>query len=304
MTFGEKFASMIKRDPSKKDAKIFAQEYTNDASQSFEMQEINEMLDKMDQVMRKFYPALFNSFHSPSLDRIEGNLTFIQQALLRDNSTMGKSDRSYLAATAVRYVDNFIDEVLWPAFQSEIERHGLLSQQTTNTYHAFIKMVYAVTLAHDPYIPEEITEIPLLEYKMLAQPDQKTVDETIRNYFFYKSFNLAYIEHLLKRERAADSALWTDVEKNKFLLLAAWDVARDMLTWGDKTDFDVFKHISDHKLDPRTLIDFLHEIIQKNSSFADQENAEFERRALNDCSNMISYLEHIHDPDFYNQDAN
>ncbi|MDQ5931406.1 MAG: hypothetical protein QG607_107 [Patescibacteria group bacterium] len=271
---------------SKNDVRIIEQEHI-EAREPYEIQEVHEMLDSMDAVIKKFYPSAFRLFDPPTLDRIEGNLVFIQQALLQDFSKMTGFDRSYLAAAAVRYVDNFIDEVLWPIFEGEMRHKRVMSEETSRNYQDFIKKVYDIVLRYDPYLPEEIIQIPLLEFKLMSHPDQKTFDETVSDYFFYKSFNLAYIEHLLKRERPAESALWSEKDKNRFLLLAAWDVSRDMVNWGEKTDFDVFKHVSTHHINARVLIDFLQNIITNNNDCS----SDFDKRAVMDCKNMIEYLE-------------
>lgn len=299
----------------RRDQELYSQEIErgieniNEGNESYE-----DLCRELDSVMRRHFPTEFTRFIPPSIDRTQGNLAFIASMFGRQLHESDYFDRSFIVGAAVRYVDNFIDEALWPELEGRIARGGDV-KGVEDEFSEFLKAIYEVVIKHEAYLPEEILNLPKTEMRFLLHPDQKTFDESIGEYFFYKSFNLAYMEHLFTKRKSAESVMWTNRERERFHLIAAWDVARDIHSWGDKIDFDIFRHIYEHKLDPTKMIELLWKIIQDNapktyeknrsnsiieynhfSSIVAEDGLEgLELQGLIDCFTMIRYLEHIHD---------
>ena len=101
---------------------------------------------------------------------------------------------------------------------------------------------------------------------LALHPDQETFDKEIENYFNRKSFNLAYLKHLITREQSQTEELWSQQEKDQNQLVAAWDISRDLQDINiNKDDFSIFKHIDNNRLDPRLLIEIFQEVVSHNA---------------------------------------
>jgi hypothetical protein len=312
----EQFSEPMHHDTSRRDQNLSRYEVEAGIHHRDEGKEgYEELCRELDSVMRRYFPAEFNHFTPPSTDRTQGNLVFIASMFGQQlGENIDYFDRSFIAGAAVRYVDNFIDEALWPELESRITR-GDTTAGVEERFAEFLHAVYEVVLKHEAYMPEEILNLPKTEVHLLFHPDQQTFDEYIDQYFFYKSFNLAYMEHLFIKEKSAESVMWTEKERAKFYLIAAWDVARDIHSWGDKTDFDIFRHIHENKLNPQKMIDLLWRVIRDNapktfeyaqsqatvdyyelSPFVSKDGLTgLEAQGLMDCFTMIEYLKNIHE---------
>jgi hypothetical protein len=230
--------------------------FTAEANENY--QSLNHDLKVL---MHRFFPKEAGNFKPPTLERIQENFRFIAAMFAQKIDINNGFDRAFLVCAAVRYVDDFIDQALWPSLQKRlVGGEDLLDIESR--FSEFLESVYAVAGQQDAYLPKEILNLPKLELHLLLHPDQATFDDHFADYFFYKSFNLAYVEHVLTRERSAEPDLWTETEKAKFLLLAAWDVSRDLYTYEESTDFDMFKYIRAHNLDPSKMTAFIEAIIE------------------------------------------
>ncbi len=270
-----------------------------------------DLCRELDNVMRRYYRHERAVFTPPSIDRTRGNLVFIASLFeQRLDKKIDYFDRSFLAGAAIRYVDNFIDEALWPMLEKRM-REGKSMEDAEERFEEFLQDIYKTVSVHERYLPEELLELPRTEMRLLLHPDQATFDENIERYFFYKSYNLAYMEHLLTREKAAEPVLWSEKERAQFHLIAAWDVARDLENWSKKEDFDIFHHIQEHKIDPQVMIELLWRIIRENApktyvnlpDISTQTYIEFapddalnrqEQARIYDCLHMIRSLPRIH----------
>ena len=317
MSNRERYSESMCRDLSRRDQELGRKEIERGIANPNEGKEgYEDLCHELDSVIQQYFPTEFTRFTPPSIDRTQGNLAFIASMFGQQLRESDYFDRSFIAGTAVRYVDNFIDEALWPDLEERIAR-GDNVKEVEEKFGKFLHAIYAVVTRHEAYMPEEILNLPKTEMQLLLHPDQQTLDENIDEYFFYKSFNLAYMEHLLTMQKSAESIMWSEKEWAKFHLIAAWDVARDIHSWGDKTDFDIFRHIYEHKLDPSKMIDLLWRIIQDNApkvyEYARSQAADsvdyyelssliaedglqgIEAQGLMDCFTMIEYLKNIHD---------
>jgi hypothetical protein len=321
MSNRKRYSESMRRDLSHRDQKLGCQEIERGMANPDEGKEsYKELSRELDSVMRRYFPTEFSRFSPPSIDRTQGNLAFIASLFGQQLHESDYFDRSFITGAAVRYVDNFIDEALWPELELCIAR-GIDMGEVEKKFDHFLHAVYEIVIRHEAYLPEEILNLPKTEMRFLLHSDQQTFDENIEKYFFYKSFNLAYMEHLFTKQKSAESVMWTDQERAKFHLIAAWDVARDMHSWGDKTDFDIFRHIYEHKLDPSKMIKLLWKIIKDNAPktyeyarsqgtlddndllprIAEDELKGLEVQGLIDCFMMIDYLEHIHEMNHDNE---
>lgn len=215
-----------------------------------------------------------------------------------------------MAASGIRYVDNFIDEALWPELERWRTGNVDMKRKIEERFKKFLKSCLRVVMDHDPYMPEEIIQLPQIELHLTLFPDQETFDANIKDYFFQKSFDLAYLDHLLYRTKSVTPEKWSEEERLRFMLIAIDDVSRDME--GAGVDFDVFRHIDDNNIDPSTLVDFLEKILKQSAPntftyYAAAVDPYFHTDALRDymdmdnlsnedklrvisCVNMIRYL--------------
>lgn len=315
MSNREYYSESMHRGLSRHDQALGRQEIERGITNPDEGKEsYEELCHELDSVMRRYFPTEFTRFTPPSIDRTQGNLAFIASMFGQQLRESHYFDRSFIAGAAVRYVDNFIDEALWPELEQRIAQGDVMAG-VEGKFGDFLDAIYENVTKHEAYLPEEILNLPKAEMRFLLHPDQQTLDENIDEYFFYKSFNLAYMEHLFTKQKSAESVMWTDRERAKFHLIAAWDVARDIHSWGDKTDFDIFRHIYEHKLDPSKMIELLWKIVQDNapktyeharsqgaldyydlSPLVAEDGLEgLEAQGLIDCFTMIDYLKYIHE---------
>ncbi len=269
------YAESFHRELSKSDQRLLKNDAESEAQERIgnTAKELAELQMVFNGVIYKYFPKDFVSFDEPNAQRIEGNYAFMQSLFSQfEDSVLEKEDagfdRSLIVSAAVRHIDDFIDRTLWPRLEREFA-NGTLEPDFEKKFDAFMREVYVVGKDYDPYTPEEIIELPLLEVRLTLHPDQKTFDDNIENYVFYKSFNGSYLEHILKRERSAESSQWSEDERNKYLLLAVWDIARDLHAIEPTTDFDVFRHIQSHHLNPQRFIDFIWDILRKNAPTVD-----------------------------------
>ncbi|NCS99727.1 hypothetical protein GW765_01965 [Candidatus Parcubacteria bacterium] len=251
---------------SRADRLLFQQEIHREVEKGTEKEkEFNEMVQKMDLLIRKYFPDAYANFSPPSFEYMErhyniviGVATGFEDEVIIDDSN------AFTFVSAVRYIDNFIDEALWPILEEKNNTHSL-QEGFEEKFYAFIDEVYKEVQVYDIYLPEEVVDLPKIEIKMFLNPDQETLDNLLEKYIDNKSFNLAYIDHLVTKRRPAEMSVWDDAEKCKYRLMALWDISRDVSDWADSTDFDLFYHIYSNNLDPENLKKIIFEVIKQVS---------------------------------------
>lgn len=255
-------------------SKIFDRELSGDAFKNrsfseYESQEKHEdyerLTSQLHQLIKEEFPSLAQYFDTPDLERVKKNYEFIYRL------DFGKADpqvdvtsREFLSVVGVRYIDNFIDEVYWPHVVMQAPPFSVEAEQQEEKLKSFLLKAEDVIRNFDPYFAPEIKELPLVELRLALHPDQETFTREVENYVRRKSYNLAYLKHLGYRKMSQSEALWSELELNENLLLAIWDIGRD-LEYGqwEKDDFNIFKHIHKYNLDPAVFIDLIKSIVQK-----------------------------------------
>lgn len=220
-----------------------------------ELLEFRELMDKLCGLMRRHYPTLGVTAATPTPDAIANNYEFISAVVLERAAPqeIHANDRAFLSMSAIRYVDDFLDDMLWPRLPEIIQStpNELIRKQLTD----FMDSAEQIIREYDPYFPPEIKALPLIELELTLSPTQETLNAYTDDYVDKKSYNISYLRHLLLRDQSQTQELWTPQQKNENELLAIWDIARDLqpVQW-DKKDFNIFRHISTHELEPTVLI--------------------------------------------------
>ncbi len=229
-------------------------------------EEFKELRQKILRLIKKYFPTLSAKYQPPELELIYQNYTYICSLVeSNDYKQINLAGREFLFTAAVRLIDNFIDEVYWPeVVMQEKDENG--KQTAYRTMEKFLHEAQEIIAPYDPYMPQEIKELPLIELRLALHPDQKTFDNEIENYFERKSFNIAYLRHLVHREQSQSEELWTEKERSQNHLVAAWDISRDLQSINrEKSDFSIFKHIEQHDLNPERLVYLLIKVIKQTS---------------------------------------
>ncbi len=232
-----------------------------------EREEFDQLCKDLMECIRKFFPKLSAYYHLPDLEQIELNYSYIINLAGENysNQAIDIKSREFLSAAAIRILDNFIDEVYWPKVVLLIE-DPQSKEQVTETMSKFLSQAEEIIRIYDPHISPEIKELPMLELKLALNPDQQTFDREILNYFNRKSYNIAYLRHLVTSEQSQSEELWTERERNKNQLIAAWDISRDLMSVNrQKYDFGVFNHIENNGLNPSSLLEIFKNVLKNNA---------------------------------------
>lgn len=224
--------------------------------------EVEKLRDDLDKVIQKYFPEEFESFKPPTFSRLvqsyEESINQFRDQEDFDREYEGEENsRAFLAAAAIRYVDDFIDNCLWlyiKEYDPEIIRQR---------FSDFLHNALEITREYDPEMPDEILRLPTLEMEFALNPSQEFFDENIHKIFEYKSFDLAYVEQqyfgATPRNRMDKMNRWL------YLGASAKDFSRDF-TWENYTkesDFNIRNHIVENELNPDFLIDYVKTILKK-----------------------------------------
>jgi len=236
-----------------------------DSMEITEHEESHEQLVKdLKQAIEDYFPGFsdFFEFATPDDFSRESDHDFLRQSdhdFLGDSFYKNKTgsvqkDSVFLAAVAIRYVDNFIDKVLWPRI------HDFEPAVLEKLYEGFLQRVYTITQVYDTNMPEEIIELPRLELSLELHPTQDMFDKHIEELVKRKSIDMAYLTQL----KIGGQRL--DVEQpTKYMMLALEDYSRDFAKdSGYNNDFDLKRFISNHRIDPWKLINLIEETLKQN----------------------------------------
>ncbi len=249
---------------NQKEANAFLANLPEGSLEFEDREEFEEMRAKFLDLMRRHFPTLASHYSPPSLEIIEANFYYIMNNLVGPSAHRSNNfnSREFLSTAAVRILDNFIDEVFWPEVVARAD--GQNKEKIYSSLQNFLTEAEEILRTYDPYMPPEIKELPLVELRLALTPDQKTFDAEVENYFGRKSFNLAYLRHLADRQQSQSEELWTQKERDRNQLLAAWDIGRDLMEENrDKSDFSLIKLIEDYHLNPAKLTDVYRTVLSR-----------------------------------------
>jgi len=216
---------------------------------------VSELLNTIDACIKNYFPDEFGAFVPPSLEKIAScyrNADRLIQTYVYGNDVAADdhnvfSEQGFISAAMIRYVDDFIDTVLWPRISTfepaELEeRFGAFLAETVQALKPF-----------DPDLPDSITDLLRLEVRLAVHPDQETFDNNVEALFMCKSYDLYYVY----RKIHADDRV-TVVPKH-LIRVALMDYLRDFDedAIARDTDLNLYAFARDNKLNPKKLLTFL-----------------------------------------------
>ena len=212
----------------------------------------NELIEELDQLIRDYFPIIARDyFKAPSQERLKtcfGNC-FEESSPPEELATTPGYRRAFTAASAIRYIDDFIDEALW----SNLVREDLKGIE--ERVSAFLDSVHHVVALFDPRIPYQLTQLPLLELHLWLNPTQEAFDSNLEDLIRLKALDMRYVE-----STTFDIPFYS-TRSNRSLELRRGleDYSRDFMydSWEHDCDFNLFAHLRRSKLNPRLLQNLL-----------------------------------------------
>ncbi len=160
---------------------------------------------------------------------------------------MKRHKKKILAATAIRFIDDFIDDILWPKLE---EFNPLILYKL---FKGFMNRVLEITKAYDSNIPKILIDLPLIEMNLELFPTQTNFDSNIERYVRLKALDINYIKSGLTEETTLRDGLL--------------DISRELIELKEGghtvTDFTLLRFLSKNKIDPQKLIEL---IVQSDTS--------------------------------------
>lgn len=187
-----------------------------------------------------------------------------------------------IAAAIVRYVDNFIDEALWPRI------HEYKKEVIEPYFRSFLERALAIAHFWDKNMPDEIIDLPLTELDLEFDPSQDNFDRKFAKIVQQKSFDMAYIDKLF-------SKIPIDVSNQSYSY--SWytgkslsDLYRDFND-KDPQDFNIYQHIIRHHLDPSVFIEYVEKFLDDHGE--PYGNDPEDRQIVTTCRLMLKELRKI-----------
>lgn len=251
------------------------------------VEECGPMLDVINSHFQKYFPEQFKYFKKPDVQRYYRTYKTCLKHFYPDYELKKVEDYfvkdAFVAGVAVRYVDDFVDEALWPHLPKSDQAKLL------ETFRKFLNETFQAISIYVPDIHQEIQqpiELECLEMELTLSTDQKTFDDKATHLFDYKSRDLAYFykkifgEDIIKKDYA------------RFQRSSVRDLLRDFTEkdYLNSTDFNVYNHIRKNNIDPTTFINYLQNTLklQAPNSYQSYINGE-----LKDTSKIENFSQSI-----------
>jgi len=219
--------------------------------------DISPITQTIDYQIKTFFPHLFEAFIPPSLEKIASSYrnadklikTYVYGHPYKDQSEENHfSESGFLSAAMIRYVDDFVDNVLWPRIRT-FEPSALEER-----FSRFLAKTVQAMRAFDPDLPDSIGDLLRLEMELALHHDQQTFDQNIEPLFRCKSFDLYYVYRKIHCEEGCLAAI-----PDHLMRVALMDYLRDFDDKAIATDKDLnlYTLVRDHCLNPQELIRLL-----------------------------------------------
>lgn len=232
--------------------------------ESSEPVEYQEMIQQLREAIADYFPEDAGRFQPPSFGRFVESFEVSISAFSRDSTERQMEDHdlvadAFIAAAAIRYVDNFLDEVLWPA------RKEYDPKIFEDLVKGFLERSFIIAKVYEPNMPREILRLPFLELELELHPSQASFDQHVRDLFYFKSYDMSYVESLWFHDKRKHKTMLSDIAPDAYIGVAIRDFARDFMDdrYLTDTDFNLFRFIRENHLDPKVLKDFLQESVEK-----------------------------------------
>ena len=107
-------------------------------------------------------------------------------------------ESDFMAVAAIRYVDDFIDQALWPGIP-DFDPDDL-----SRRFEVFLRDALRAVQSFDPCMPERILMLPRLEMHLALYPRQDVFDHNFMNLFSCKAFDMLYIYQRIRGRDCED----------------------------------------------------------------------------------------------------
>ncbi len=214
------------------------------------------LCERLDRTIERFFPNQLLLYNRPELEDMiicYRNAYHAIHTCLYDKQNDDKSKdppiipAAFFTVSAVRYIDNFIDEALWPALAN------FDPSLLPGRFDKFLLELLETLRLFDPDVTEELTMLPKTELYLALNPTQDNFDGNFEKLFKYKSYDLYYYyEKMLGRQiTAAESEKLNRIAFVEYLQnFSQESIASD-------TDFNIYKHIRDNGLNPHKFMEYL-----------------------------------------------
>lgn len=238
-------------------------------------------------LMQEYFPEEFKNFRSPSISVIMDSFgTSVNYFREGGEWLIGKEEVEHaadsnvdalIAAAIIRYVDNFIDEALWPRI------HEYKKEVLGPHFKSFLERALGIARFWDRDMPDEIIKLPLVEMDLEIDPSQSNFDVKFTDFIEHKSFDMAYVDKLFRKvpSHAPQGSYLFYIGKSLV------DLSRDFYAV-DQKDFNVYGHIVRHHLDPSAFIEYVEKFLD---DFGQPYNDDHEgNEVVRVCREMLNTL--------------
>jgi hypothetical protein len=219
---------------------------------------------EMDRLFEKYFPEEYKSFCKAGKVSIAKTIdSFTSSSLRKTGNTdddsyetdikTKKQKGAFIAAALIRYIDNFIDEQLWPNIHAWDRR--LLEHE----FASFIREGLQIVRWFDPNMPDSISRIVELEMLLELSPTQETFDTHCVELLQGKSRDMLYVAHLLGKEPTSSVEELDERKRVEYEGVACGDYVRDFSKKNrhKDTDMNLANLLLRGKIFPHVLVEHL-----------------------------------------------
>lgn len=226
------------------------------------VRECEPMFSAIDVVLREYFPEQSENFQRPTVQRYYRTYKAALNHFHPDQKKKKVEDHfvrdAFVAGVAIRYIDDFIDDALWPHIpqNASVDFLEYFKQFLDRVYRSASVFVPDLFHSIDPVIKLQSLEMELTLFR-----DQKTFDEKATQLFAYKSKDLAYFH---RKIHGLDIAV-EDTER--FQRSSIRDLLRDFEEedYSTSTDFNLYNHMKEHKINPEKFIRYLKRVFKEHA---------------------------------------
>jgi hypothetical protein len=221
--------------------------------------DLDELIERIDAVITTFFPGPLKPVGPPARERLitsYRNIDRIVNACIYGKGPGPKGafvKEAYLTIAAIRHIDDFIDEALWPKLSS------FNPKELSELFSAFLNAWLQTVREFDPELPDDIIELCLLELDQVLNSSQENFEKNFRELFKRKSLDVFYVYQKIH------NCVTTSRAPDILYKLGLTDYFRDFYKESIETDTDLslYKYIQGNNLDPGNMVEFLIRLYNK-----------------------------------------
>jgi hypothetical protein len=269
-----------------------------------------------DIVLEKYFPKEYDNFCKGNKPNLYQIINSFQESRIRfgreeqDSNTdvhtkekfiLPKGDRKgFVVAALIRYVDNFIDEQVWPHL------HEYDPEVIRSEFRSFAREALQMFRGFDPNVPDSIARVLELEIELELESTQETFDTHCVELLQKKSYDMLYVSSLLgladaKNIDSFDDRGWVEYES-----VACADYLRDFSVESreNDTDMNLALLLLRGKIFPHVLVAHLNDLEKRwHDTHPESEVKDGNVRAR--LSNIVRLRKSLCDivPEYYSWDS-